>query len=350
MSIDPEGRLGRGGDVGPGLPPFTADHTPNPGATTSITGELTGLPPSGEPETSLGAALPEVTSPSAALTFAAPSPDDDPERTIAPPSTGAYVPGEALVPGTKLGTRYTVLKTLGRGGMGAVYQAYDDELGVAVAIKTILQGDGSDAHTLRDQVTRFKSELLLARQVTHKNVVRIHDLGEFSGLKYITMSYVAGETLAALLGREGPLPVPTVLALARQIVDGMAAAHEVGVVHRDMKPENVMVTPDGQALIMDFGIASSSQGGSKDGGPIVGTISFMAPEQARGQAVDARADIYAFGLVLYDLLLGRTRQKRHATAMEELRSRFDAAPPPIRSRRPPIGIQTPRRCATRSPR
>jgi tetratricopeptide (TPR) repeat protein len=237
------------------------------------------------------------------------------------------------VPGTKLGTRYTVLKTLGRGGMGAVYQAYDDELGVAVAIKTILHGDASDAHTLRDQVSRFKSELLLARQVTHKNVVRIHDLGEFSGLKYITMSYVAGETLAALLAREGPLPVPQVLALARQITDGMAAAHDVGVVHRDMKPENVMVTPDGQALIMDFGIASSSQGGSKDGGPIVGTISYMAPEQARGQAVDARADIYAFGLMLYDLLLGRKRQKRHATAMEELRSRFDAPPPPIRPQR-----------------
>ncbi len=331
MPIDPEVRFGRGGED-PGIPPFATDHTPNPGATTSITGELTGLPPSTEPETSMGPAMPEVTAPGAAPTMAAPSPDDDPDRTIAPPSA-VYVPGEALVPGTKLGTRYTVLKTLGRGGMGAVYQAYDDELGVAVAIKTILHGDGSDAHTLRDQVSRFKSELLLARQVTHKNVVRIHDLGEFSGLKYITMTYVAGETLAALLARNGPLPVPQVLALARQIADGMAAAHEVGVVHRDMKPENVMVTPDGQALIMDFGIASSSQGGSKDGGPIVGTISYMAPEQARGQAVDARADIYAFGLMLYDLLLGRKRQKRHATAMEELRSRFDAAPPPIRPQR-----------------
>ena len=334
MSIDPEVRFGRGGDGGPGIPPFTADHTPDPGSTTSITGELTGPPPGPEPEpeTSL---RPEVTAPSAALTFAPASPDDDPERTIAPPSA-AYVGGDGLVPGTKLGTRYTVLKTLGRGGMGAVYQAYDDELGVAVAIKTILHGDGSDAHTLRDQVTRFKSELLLARQVTHKNVVRIHDLGEFSGLKYITMSYVAGETLAALIARGGPLPVPQVLALARQIADGMAAAHEVGVVHRDMKPENVMVTPDGQALIMDFGIASSSQGGAKDGGPIVGTISYMAPEQARGQTVDARADIYAFGLILYDMLLGRKRQKKHASAMDELRSRFEATPAPVRAERPDV--------------
>lgn len=331
MSIDPAARFGEGGGD-PSIPPFTADHTPDPGSTTSITGELTGLPPRGEPETSI---IPEVTSPDAALTMAPASADDDPERTIAPPSA-AYVAGEALVPGTKLGTRYTVLKTLGRGGMGAVYQAYDDELGVAVAIKTILHGDGSDAHTLRDQVSRFKSELLLARQVTHKNVVRIHDLGEFSGLKYITMSYVAGETLAALIAREGPLPVPQVLALARQIADGMAAAHEVGVVHRDMKPENVMVTPDGQALIMDFGIASSSQGGAKDGGPIVGTISYMAPEQARGQAVDARADIYAFGLILYDMLLGRKRQKKHASAMDELRSRFEGTPAPARAERPDV--------------
>ena len=209
--------------------------------------------------------------------------------------------------------------------MGAVYQAYDDELGVAVAIKTILHGDGSDAHTLRDQVSRFKSELLLARQVTHKNVVRIHDLGEFSGLKYITMSYVAGETLAALVARNGPLPVPQVLALARQIADGMAAAHEVGVVHRDMKPENVMVTPDGQALIMDFGIASSSQGGSKDGGPIVGTISYMAPEQARGQAGGrASRHLRVRAHSLRHAARADSARRRHASAMDELRSRFEA--------------------------
>ncbi|MEZ5421236.1 MAG: protein kinase [Vicinamibacterales bacterium] len=341
MPIEPAAGTGPAGHGEPAIAPFSADHTPNPGATTSITGELTGV----SRETGPGGAddgdparhetvAPDVTSADTALTMA-PSAPDDPERTIAPPGA-AYVPGAALVPGTKLGTRYTVLKLLGRGGMGAVYQAYDDELGVAVAIKTILPGDGGDAHTLRDQVSRFKSELLLARQVTHKNVVRIHDLGEFSGLKYITMSYVAGETLAALIARSGPLPVPQVVALARQIADGMAAAHEVGVVHRDMKPENVMVTPDGQALIMDFGIASSSQGGSKEGGPIVGTISFMAPEQARGQTVDARADIYAFGLILYDMLLGRKRHKRHASAMDELRSRFEAPPPLIRGERPEV--------------
>ncbi|MEZ5418325.1 MAG: protein kinase [Vicinamibacterales bacterium] len=249
-------------------------------------------------------------------------------------------PAEAsgtLPPGTKLGTRYTILSLLGRGGMGAVYKAYDDELGVAVAIKTILTGKGSDEYTRRDQVSRFKSELLLARQVTHKNVVRIHDLGEFRGLKYITMSYVAGETLTALIRRVGPLPVPQALALARQIADGMAAAHEVGVVHRDLKPDNVMVTPDGQALIMDFGIASSSES-AKGGGQIVGTISYMAPEQATGQPVDARADIYAFGLICYDMLLGRRRTKAYEQPMDELRARFEAAPPAPRKTRADVPL------------
>ena len=258
----------------------------------------------------------------------------DPSGATVPPDTQPATspePADDLV-GTLINDRFEVQKLLGRGGMGAVYQAYDDSLGVAVAIKTILQDESTDEHTLRDQVNRFKSELLLARQVTHKNVVRIHDLGEVSGLKYITMSYVAGETLAARIAR-GPLTVAEVLSLARQIAEGMAAAHEVGVVHRDMKPENVMVTADGQALIMDFGIASSAQHGATDSGQIVGTIAYMSPEQATGRAVDVRADIYAYGLIVYDMLCGRTRQKDFATPIEELRSRFEVAPPPIRGQR-----------------
>jgi tetratricopeptide (TPR) repeat protein len=263
---------------------------------------------------------------------AAPSPND-PELTHLP-QPSAYTPGAPLVPGTKLGTRYTVLKLLGRGGMGAVYQAYDDELGVAVAIKTILPGDSSDAYTRRDQVSRFKSELLLARQVSHKNVVRIHDIGEVEGLKYITMSYVAGETLASLTRRLGPLPVPQALSLARQIADGMGAAHEVGVVHRDLKPDNVMVTRDGQALIMDFGIARSSGTSTRDAERgMVGTIPYMAPEQTAAGAVDARADIYAFGLIVYDMLLGPHRRKAYADPMDELRTRMASAPPAVRTLR-----------------
>jgi tetratricopeptide (TPR) repeat protein len=302
MPIDPRAATGGAGDFEPTIAPFTADRTPDPGITTS--------------------------------------PGDDTAPTIAPGSLDAELTiapssgqgeQETLLAGTKLGTRYTVLKLLGRGGMGAVYQAYDDELGVAVAIKTILPGHGSDAYTRRDQVSRFKSELLLARQVTHKNVVRIHDLGEFNGLKYITMSYVAGETLAGLIRRVGPLPVPQAMSLARQIADGMAAAHEVGVVHRDLKPDNVMVTPDGQALIMDFGIASSSQAASASGTGIVGTIAYMAPEQATGKPADARADIYAYGLILCDMLLGRHRLGQFTSPIEEMRARFESGPPSVRT-------------------
>ena len=334
MPNDPDALTGLGEDAPP-LPPFTADRTPQPSATTSITDAL---PLGGVRRVVDGdetrAPAPRPGEPDWDRTFAA-APGDDAERTIAPPNS-AYVPGAPLLPGTKLGTRYTILKTLGQGGMGAVYQAYDDDLGVAVAIKTILQAESADEHTLRDQVNRFKSELLLARQVTHKNVVRIHDLGEVSGLKYITMSYVAGDTLAARIARSGPMPVAETLALARQIADGMAAAHEVGVVHRDMKPENVMVTADGQALIMDFGIASSSQHGATDSGQIVGTIAYMSPEQATGRTVDVRADLYAFGLIVYDMLLGRTRQQPFATPIEELRSRFEVPPPAIRAQRPEV--------------
>ena len=359
MPIDPGAAAGGGGDFDPTIAPFTADHTPQPQDTTgSFTdADFTLAPHAADADRTIAPAVADPDQTFAPVTA-------DPDRTIAPnladsdqtrppdaadvdrtfapatadgdltfPPAGApSEEGALLPPGTKLGTRYTILKLLGRGGMGAVYQAYDDELGVAVAIKTILTGEGSDEYTRRDQVSRFKSELLLARQVTHKHVVRIHDLGEFRGLKYITMSYVAGETLTAVIKRAGQLPVPQALALARQIADGMAAAHEVGVVHRDLKPDNVMVTPDGQALIMDFGIASSSQG-AKAGGQVVGTISYMAPEQATGKPVDARADIYAYGLILYDMLLGPSRRRAYDKPIEELRARFEAAPPAVRTLR-----------------
>ncbi len=236
------------------------------------------------------------------------------------------VAGEMLSPGAKFGARYTIIKLLGRGGMGAVYQAWDDDLEVAVAIKTILPDADADEHATHATEQRFKRELLLARQVSHKNVVRIHDLGEVDGQKYITMSYIEGETLGRLLKRVGPLPVPQALAYARQIVDGLAAAHDVGIVHRDLKPENIMITPERQAVIMDFGIARGSAGHTETkAGTIIGTLEYMAPEQAGGRPVDHRADIYAFGLILYDMLLGRQRAAGRDN-MTELLDRVQRAP------------------------
>jgi serine/threonine protein kinase len=282
------------------------------------------------------------------------------------PSPGGFVPplpetaGAAygpLHPGESFGPRYHVIRLLGMGGMGAVYQAWDAELGVAVAIKVVLPDSDPDAAA--DVQRRFKRELLLARQVTHKNVVRIHDLGEIEGIKYITMSFVEGADLATLLRKEGRLPVPRGLGIARHIVDGLVAAHAEGIVHRDLKPANIMIDANGDAVIMDFGIARSTgrilgpQPGTGTGGvltgtrgalhlnrtmvgTVVGTIPYMAPEQASGQEVDQRADIYSLGLILYDMLVGDVRGRSVPSAIEELKARTVHAPASARSLVPEI--------------
>jgi eukaryotic-like serine/threonine-protein kinase len=251
--------------------------------------------------------------------------------------------------GHSFGPRYQILRLLGAGGMGSVYQAWDEELGVAVALKVIRPDITADPLAAAELARRFKRELLLAREVTHKNVVRIHDLGEIDGIKYITMSYVDGSDLATLLSKEGRLPVPRALRIARNIAAGLMAAHEAGVVHRDLKPANVMVDEEDCAQIMDFGIARSilragheerhrSEPGTRGltdwrsrdaetmAGSVVGTIEYMAPEQAKAQPVDHRADIYAFGLILYDMLLGGRLKSSAQTALEDLTRRMTTPP------------------------
>jgi eukaryotic-like serine/threonine-protein kinase len=249
--------------------------------------------------------------------------------------------------GQRIGNRYRITRLLGVGGMGAVYEAWDGELGVSVALKVIRPEIAGDSGAVRDLERRFKRELLLARQVTHKNVVRIHDLGEIRGIKYITMPYIEGEDLGSILKAEGKLPVPRALAILRQALSGLVAAHAAGIVHRDLKPANIMVDTEGLALLMDFGIARSiglpadqiHKGPSRSSpgvfgetivGAVVGTIQYMAPEQAKGQEVDHRADIYAFGLILRDALVG-SRRESAPTALAELQKRLDAAPAPLRT-------------------
>jgi serine/threonine protein kinase/tetratricopeptide (TPR) repeat protein len=260
--------------------------------------------------------------------------------------------------GQAFGSRYHIIRMLGLGGMGAVYQARDAELGVAVAIKVIRPEVMADPSASAEVERRFKRELLLARQVTHKNVVRIYDLGEIEGIKYITMSYVDGTDLATILKREGRLPVARVVSISRQIVGGLVAAHTAGVVHRDLKPANIMIGTDGEALVMDFGIAYSAQrpspvlaagatgqpagplhvaqGGGTVQGTVVGTIEYMAPEQAMAQTVDQRADIYAFGLIMYDLLVGQRRAEQSGSAIAELQGRMANRPPSVKSIAPEI--------------
>jgi serine/threonine protein kinase len=191
--------------------------------------------------------------------------------------------------------------------MGAVYQAWDAELTETVAVKVIRPEIAADPRDALEIERRFKRELLLARQVTHKNVVRIHDLGEIDGIKYITMTYVAGDDLATVIKEQGKLPVPRALRIARGVVSGLVAAHQAGIVHRDLKPANIMVGADDEPTIMDFGIARSTAkdnqpaealaaniegevrrsagplAGQTMAGAIIGTVEYMSPEQARGQ-------------------------------------------------------------------
>ena len=234
--------------------------------------------------------------------------------------------------GQSFGPRYHIIKILGVGGMGAVYQAWDAELSVAVALK-VIRTDRRHGTASPEAEKRFKNELLLARQVTHKNVVRIHDLGELDGIKYITMPYVQGDDLATVLHRDGKLPVARALRLARQIADGLQAAHEAGVVHRDLKPPNVMVGgagDDEQALIMDFGISASTV--EDTAGTVVGTLEYMSPEQGTGKGVDARSDLYAFGMILYEMLTGpRPGFASGAERVAAMKQRFEAGLPPLRA-------------------
>ena len=244
--------------------------------------------------------------------------------------------------GQAFGHRYHIIRVLGIGGMGAVYHAWDAELGMAVALKVIRPESTADPAAAREMERRFKQELVLARQVTHKNVVRIHDLGEIGGIKYITMPYLEGSDLATVLREHGKMSVPAALGIIRDVADGLTAAHEQGIVHRDLKPANIMVLKD-RAVIMDFGIARSNQlptdksahlapSEAMDSlksaqaktlvGTILGTVQYMAPEQAKGLDVDQRADIYALGLIFLDMLLGK-RHTHAASAIEELKARIE---------------------------
>jgi serine/threonine protein kinase/Tfp pilus assembly protein PilF len=239
-----------------------------------------------------------------------------------------------LVIGQNFGPRYHIIRLLGTGGMGSVYQAWDQELEVAVAVKVIRPDVTADPVVAADLERRFKRELLLARQVTDKHVVRIHDIGEIDGIKYITMPYIHGADLATILKREGRVPLPRALSIGRQIVLGLIAAHEAGVVHRDLKPANIMVDESDHAVIMDFGIARSTSGATAFamtvGAQVIGTVEYMSPEQAKAETVDQRADLYAFGLILRDMLLGG----RHAGAtsgVTELMARMQHPPPPLRT-------------------
>jgi len=205
--------------------------------------------------------------------------------------------------GTVLADRYEILQLLGRGGMGAVYKARDTELDRVVALKLIRPELARNPEILR----RFKQELILARQVTHKNVIRIFDLGQSGGIKFITMDFVEGQDLRVLLLERGKFPPEQAARVMLQICHALEAAHSEGVIHRDLKPQNIMVAPDGRVYVMDFGIARSAHlPGMTQTGALIGTPEYMSPEQARGEKLTARSDLFSLGVIFYELLTGKS--------------------------------------------
>ncbi len=223
-----------------------------------------------------------------------------------PLSAGVLHLAQLFPPGSLLGARYRILRILGEGGMGAVYQARDQELDRIIALKVIRPELAGNPAILQ----RFKQELILARNVTHRNVVRIFDLGEADGIKFITMEYVDGEDLRALLKREGKLSPKDAVHIIEQVCRALDAAHAEGVIHRDLKPQNIMRDLQGRIVVMDFGLARSlDTSGMTQTGALVGTLEYMSPEQALGMELDQRSDLFTVGLILFELLSGKMPYK-----------------------------------------
>ena len=228
-----------------------------------------------------------------------------PQKTVAMPAS-ATLPAGSGGPAPRVGGlfagRYDIESELGVGGMGIVYKAHDRTLDDAVAIKVLRNEALAQDSSLVD---RFKQEIRLARKITHRNILRTHDFGESEGLRYLSMEYVRGITLKHLLNQNRRLPVAAALRIAKQICAGLAAAHGAGVIHRDIKPQNIIIEPNGGVKIMDFGIARLSQDkGMTATGMVVGTPDYISPEQAKGAVLDNRTDIYSTGVVFYELFSG----------------------------------------------
>ncbi|HEX5719335.1 MAG TPA: protein kinase [Thermoanaerobaculia bacterium] len=232
-----------------------------------------------------------------------------------------------ISPGALMGQRFEILAVLGSGGMGVVYKARDRELDDLVALKMLRKELLGDPGNLE----RLKAEIKLARKITHPNVLRTHDFGEIGGMPYISMEYVRGVTLRYLLDQTHRLPFSAGLRLAKQLCAGLGAAHAQGVMHRDIKPENLILEPTGNAKLMDFGIArpiKRMEAGQTEAGFIVGTPLYLSPEQLEGQEVDARADIYSTGVVLYEIFTGELPFNGSSAVEIMMKHLRDPAPPP----------------------
>jgi eukaryotic-like serine/threonine-protein kinase len=255
-------------------------------------------------------------------------------------STGVLAAAD-FSPGTVVADRFRIERLLGMGGMGLVYLARDTELNIEVALKLLRP----ELASRRDAFERFRQELLLARQVSSPYVVRIHDLVKHGSSWLISMDYVAGQSLERMLDQRGPLPPEQAIVMVRQLALGLAAAHNSGVVHRDLKPANVLVNEQGEACITDFGVArSAGNTGITDSGVIIGTPAYLSPEQARAEKLDGRSDLYALGLILFEMLTG-TLPFRGGTPAEMLVQRIVREPPSAATIKPELPSFVVRLCA-----
>lgn len=228
-------------------------------------------------------------------------PPNEPTRVITNSETTPGLLLPAHLEGTTFAGRYRIQTILGRGGMAYVYRADDQLLGVPVAVK-VLHRIGE-----RPIVDRFKQEVVLARKVVHRNVCRIFDFGEFAGLSYVSMELIGGTTLTEKIRVSGRLSIVDALPILRQVLSALEEVHRLGIVHRDIKPHNIMLEPSGRAVIMDFGIALYMDAPSRNtlDGQFVGTLHYMAPEQFEAEGPDHRADLYAMGVVLFEMFTGK---------------------------------------------
>jgi HAMP domain-containing protein len=265
------------------------------------------------------------------------------------PESAALAPEPGVLPaGSVLGARFVILSWIGSGGMGVVYKARDRQLNEVVALKT-LRPELSDPEALE----ALKSELRIARRITHRNVLRTHDFGEANGVPFISMEYVRGVTLRELVTQDPQLPQSVALRIVRQALSGLEAAHAMGVIHRDMKPENLILDPTGQVRVMDFGIAIPARAALADTvfDGLSGTLGYLSPEQLMGARGDARSDLYAVGVILYELLSGR-RPFPASDPVELSYRQANEDPPPLSGHAPgvsPTLAAVVHRCLARDP-
>ncbi len=269
--------------------------------------------------------VPESNSGPIAQTLTPVPPSSDAETSVgvphAPQSSGA---ASVLQTGFILGGRYEILESLGEGGMGAVYKARDRELDRLVALKVIRPDLARNPAIIQ----RFKQELILARQITQRNVVRIFDLGEAAGIKFITMEYVEGQDLHSLLQAHKKFAPKEAVEIILQTCRALEAAHGEGIIHRDLKPQNIMQNKQGRIVVMDFGLARNVEAaGMTQTGALVGTMDYMSPEQALGKDLDQRSDLFALGLIFYELLTGKMPYKSESVVASLLKRTQQRAVP-----------------------